>query len=110
MRSDAGGEMGEEVSYDDGFFQTALLAPLAQLGQQVLAVLPNVLAMLIIVGVGLLAARALGHLVERLLRVVRLDQLCDRLEINAALLRGGVKADPSYLIGRFVYWGLSHSQ
>jgi hypothetical protein len=88
------------------FFQTALLAPLEQLGRQVLAVLPNVLAMLIIVGVGLLAARALGHLVERLLRMVRLDQLCDRLEINAALLRGGVKADPSYLVGRFVYWAV----
>lgn len=88
------------------FFQTALLAPLEQLGQQVLAVLPNVLAMLIIIGVGVLVARALGHVVERLLRVVRLDHLCDRLEINAALLRGGVKAAPSYIVGRSVYWAV----
>lgn len=88
------------------FFNTALLAPLEQLGQQVLAVLPNVLAMLIIMGVGFLVARVLGHVVERLLRVVRFDHLCDRLEINAALLRGGVKADPSYIVGRSVHWGV----
>ena len=88
------------------FFQTALLAPLEQLGQQVLAVLPNVLAMMIIIGVGVLAARASGHVVERLLRVVHFDHLCDRLEINAALLRGGVKADPSHLVGRSVYWSV----
>jgi len=88
------------------FFRTALLAPLEQLGRQVLDVLPNVLAMLIIIGVGFLVARALAHVVERLLRVVRLDHLCDRLEINAALLRGGVKADPSRIVGQAVYWAV----
>lgn len=80
------------------FFQTALLGPLAQLGRQVLTVLPTVLAMLAFIGVGPIAARALSHFVERLLRVVRWDHLCERLEINAALLRAGVKADPSYLV------------
>lgn len=86
------------------FFETALLAPMEQLGRQVLAVLPNVLAMAIIIGVGLVAAWSLGHAVERLLRVMRLDQLCNRLGINAALVRGGVKADPSHLLGLTAYW------
>ena len=86
------------------FLQTALLAPLEELGRQILAVLPNVLAMAIIIGVGLVAAWSLGHAVERLLRVVRLDQLCNRLGINAALARGGVKSDISYLLGRAAYW------
>jgi len=86
------------------FFDKALLAPLEHLGGQVLAVLPNVLAMAIIVGVGVAAAWALGHAVERLLRVMRLDELCNRLGINAALARGGVKADPSKIVGRTAYW------
>ncbi len=86
------------------FFQTALLAPLEQLGRQVLAVLPNILAMAIIIGVGFGAAWGLGHTVERLLRVVHLDHLCNRLGINAALARGGVKSDPSHLVGRMAYW------
>ena len=88
------------------FIQTALLAPLEQLGVQIVAVLPNILASIIIVGVGFVGAWGLGHLVERVLRVVRLDQLCDRLGVNSALGRGGVKADPSYLVGRAAYWAV----
>ena len=86
------------------FFETALLAPLEQLGRHLLAVLPNIMAMAIIMGLGFVVAWGLGHTVERLLRVVRLDHLCNRLGINAALMRGGVKSDPSYLVGRAVYW------
>lgn len=88
------------------FIQTALLAPLEQLGLQIVAVLPNVLAALIIVGMGFVAAWGLGHVVERVLRVIRLDHLCDRLGVNAALLRGGVKADPSHIVGRVSYWAV----
>jgi hypothetical protein len=86
------------------FLETALLAPLEQLGRQLLAVLPNIMAMAIIMGLGFVVAWGSGHTIERLLRVVRLDHLCNRLGINAALIRGGVKSDPSYLVGRAVYW------
>lgn len=86
------------------FWETAVLAPLEQLGRQVLAVLPNVLAMVLIIGLGFGVAWGLSNTVERLLRVVRLDQLCSRLGINAALARGGVKSDPSFLAGRTIYW------
>lgn len=88
------------------FIRTALLAPLEQLGRQIISVLPNVLAALIIVGIGLVAAWGLGHVVERLLRVMRLDHLCDRLGVNSALARGGVKADPSHIVGRVAYWAV----
>lgn len=86
------------------FLEKALLAPMEQLGRQVITVLPNILAMLIIIGFGLVAAWASGHAVERLLRVVRLDNLCNRLGITAALTRGGVKSDPSHIGGRAAYW------
>ncbi len=86
------------------FWQTALLGPLQALGKQVLAVLPNVLAMTIILAAGLVVAWAMGHLGERLLRMIGLDHLCNRLGVNAALARGGVKTDPSRLAGRAAYW------
>jgi hypothetical protein len=54
--------------------------------------------------VGLAVAWGSGHSMERLLRVIGLDRLCDRLGIAAALLRRGMKADPSHLIGRTTYW------
>ncbi len=61
------------------FWEKALLGPLETLSRNVLAVLPNVLAMSIILLVGLLAAWSIGHVVERLLRVIGLDLLSNRL-------------------------------
>ncbi len=86
------------------FWDTALLGPLEALGRKTLALLPNLLAMAIILTVGLTAAWAAGYLVERLLRVVGMDHLSNRLGVSAALARGGVKADPSHLAGRLSYW------
>ncbi|HWF62866.1 MAG TPA: hypothetical protein VN666_21515 [Nitrospira sp.] len=85
-------------------WEHTLLGPVAALGERVFAILPNVLAMMILLLVGLGAAWGMGHLMERLLRVIGLDRLCDRIGISAALLRGGLKADPSYIIGRIAYW------
>lgn len=86
------------------FWETALLGPLESLGMKILALLPNVLAMGIIMTVGLAAAWVAGYLVERVLRVIGLDHFCDRAGVNAALARGGVKTDPSRLVGRAAQW------
>jgi hypothetical protein len=85
-------------------WEQALLEPIELLGQQVLAILPNLLAMSILLLLGLATAWACSHFFERVLRAVGLDRLCDRLGIVAALLRGGIKVDPSHLVGRTVYW------
>lgn len=86
------------------FWEKALLGPLEALGKKALALLPNVLAMLIILTAGLVVAWMTGYLVERLLRVIGLDHLSNRVGVTAALARGGVKTDPSRLIGRAAYW------
>jgi mechanosensitive ion channel-like protein len=86
------------------FIDTALLAPLAALGSELLAWSPNLLAMAIIVSMGWLTASVMGVVMERLLRVIGLDHLSNRLGTTAALARGGVKTDPSRLIGQAVYW------
>ncbi|HEY3198439.1 MAG TPA: hypothetical protein VGJ57_10525 [Nitrospirales bacterium] len=86
------------------FWETALLDPLATLGDQVLALLPNVLGMVIILSVGWAAAWVAGVLVERLLRVMGLDRVSDRVGVSAAMARGGVKSDVAYLLGRATFW------
>lgn len=88
------------------FWDKALLHPLTDLGMKILALLPNVLAMLIIASLGWMLAWAAGVLIERLLRIIGLDRISDRLGATTALLRGGVKADPSHLVGRTAYWFL----
>lgn len=86
------------------FWETALLGPLLRLGARVIDLLPNLLAMLIILSLGWALARGTGLVIERLLRIIGLDRLSNRLGATTALLRGGVKADPSHLIGRSMYW------
>lgn len=86
------------------FLSQAILGPLQIIGQQVLSVLPNILVMGMILLGGLTIAWLSGNFAERLLRVIGIDHLGDRLGITAALLRGGIKTDPSRLIGRALYW------
>jgi mechanosensitive ion channel-like protein len=88
------------------FWETTVLGSLVMLGRDVVTRLPNLLAMAIILSAGLLLAWGLGHVMERLLRVLGLDHLCGRLGMNDALARGGVKADPSHIVGRAVYWAV----
>jgi hypothetical protein len=86
------------------FWETALLDPLATLGDQILALLPNLLAMVIILSVGWAAAWVIGLLVQRLLRVIGLDRVSDRVGMSTAMARGGVKSDLSDVIGRAMFW------
>lgn len=86
------------------FWETALLGPLEMLSGQVLGFLPNLLAMAIILIAGLVAAWGARYVIERLLRVIGLDHLSMRLGVSDALVRGGVKSDPSRLVGQAAYW------
>lgn len=86
------------------FISQALMAPLELLGRHALSVLPNIFAMGILLLGGLFAAWALGATVERLLRIVGFDHLCNRFGMTAGLLRAGIKTDPSHLIGNSLYW------
>ena len=81
-----------------------LLEPVTLLGRQILAILPNLLATTILFLAGLTIAWVAGQALERFLRAVGVDRACDRLGLSASLLRGGIKSDPSHLIGRTVYW------
>ncbi|MDQ1291357.1 MAG: hypothetical protein QG615_1164 [Nitrospirota bacterium] len=81
-----------------------LLEPVTLLGQQMLAILPNLLATTVLFLAGLTLAWVAGQTFERFLRAIGIDRACDRLGLSASLLRGGIKSDPSHLIGRTVYW------
>lgn len=86
------------------FLNQALLGPLELLGRHLLTILPNVLAMGVILLGGLATAWLSSTFFERLLRVIGFDHLCNRVGLTTALLRGGVKTDPSHIMGRTLYW------
>lgn len=81
-----------------------LLEPITVLGRHTLDIIPNVLAMGLLLLVGVATAWFAGHAVERFLRVIGLDRASDRLGLTATFLRGGIKSAPSYLIGRTIHW------
>jgi hypothetical protein len=88
------------------FINTALLQPLETIATRVVQFLPNLVAAGIILAVGWPLAWALGRGVERGLRMLGVDHLADRIGLNAALTRGGLKPDPCHLAGRALYWAL----
>jgi len=85
-------------------WEQAFLAPVQLLVRQTLDILPNIIAMGALLLIGWSTAWVTSHLVGRLLRIIGLDRLCDRLGVVTALLRGGIKADPSHLLSRITYW------
>ena len=86
------------------FWETTLLGPLTEVWKSAVPFLWSLLAMVIVLVVGFLLARASEKVVERLLRVLGLDALSNSLGISAALARGGVKSEFSNIVGRGAYW------
>ena len=84
-------------------WEQTLLGPVAALGEYVLASLPHLLSMIMLLLASLGVAWGIGHLMERLLRVMGVDRIWGRIGPPAVLLKGSMKADPSYIIGRITY-------
>ncbi len=88
------------------FLDTAVLEPLEAVATRIVHFLPNLVASFIILAVGWPLAWAMGRGVERGLRMLGIDRLADRIGLNAALTRGGLKPDPCHLAGRALHWAL----
>lgn len=69
-------------------------------------VVPRILAMIILVLLGLLAASVARRMVGRILRAVDLDARCARAGLTAALGRAGIRQTPTQLAERIVFWTL----
>jgi len=85
-------------------WQIVLLEPartvLSQIGQFVM----NILLVLIILIVGWLISKLIRAVVTRGLRAIKLDEISDRIELEALLERGGISYSLSELIGIICYW------
>jgi len=85
-------------------WKSAFLDPLKEFLGQLGEVFPHLLAMIVILTFGVLAAWGIRFMIFRLLQAVRFDQLCGRTGLTQTLTKGGVREAPSHLIGRVVYW------
>lgn len=85
-------------------WQDLFAEPVREMWTKILSFLPSLLVALFILLVGLLLARLVGTMIERLLRLARFDILTERAGINQALQQGQIKATPSGVVGKLFYW------
>ncbi|MFA5411255.1 MAG: hypothetical protein WC321_05285 [Candidatus Omnitrophota bacterium] len=85
-------------------WQGVLLEPariiLAQIGQ----FLVNTLLVIVILIIGWIISKLIRTLVTRLLKVIKLDELSERIELDSLLTKGGITYSLSELIGVICYW------
>jgi len=85
-------------------FLNLILEPLREVFQNIFRFLPNVLAMLIIILIGIIAARIIRAVLLRLLKAINFDSWSDRMGLTSVMRKGDLWAKPSVAVGAFVYW------
>lgn len=65
---------------------------------------PNLIAALVVLIIGLIVAAGLGALVEKIFEAIRLDLFLDKLGVKPYFERAGMRLRASYFLGRLVYW------
>lgn len=73
---------------------------------QVAALLPRLVAAVLLLLVGWLLARLVQRLAVRLMRLARLDAAAEHTGVDDFLVRGGVRLTIVSLVGQILYWGL----
>ncbi len=85
-------------------WQVVLLEPartvLAQIGQFMV----NVLLVIIILIIGWVLSKMIRTVVTKGLRIIKLDELSERIELDSLLEKGGISYSLSELVGVTCYW------
>ncbi|MFQ5466455.1 MAG: hypothetical protein ACE5EI_11045 [Thermodesulfobacteriota bacterium] len=87
-------------------FSELLLQPLEHFWSGLAALLPNLLAMLIIIIGGLVVAWIVRIALGKVLRVASFDVWCDRCGFTAILRKSDIRRNPSGVCAALVFWFL----
>jgi hypothetical protein len=87
-----------------GMWQVVLLEPAKAVLAQISEFLMKVLLVIFILLIGWLISKLVRSVVTKGLRVLKLDDLSDRIELDTLLAKGGIKYSLSELIGNICYW------
>ncbi|MBI5442810.1 MAG: hypothetical protein HY900_16555 [Deltaproteobacteria bacterium] len=85
-------------------FMETMMTTLSRFFQGTMEFLPRLLAALVILAIGWLAAWVLKLLVRRALVVARFDSFCAETGATQVLTRADIVDSPSTLVGRVVFW------
>lgn len=85
-------------------FLDLILEPLQDVFHTIKQFLPNLLAMLVILIIGLLVARVLRAFLVRFLTAIKFDSWSDRMGVTTLMRKGDLWAKPSLALGSILYW------
>jgi hypothetical protein len=87
-------------------FTNLILDPLRKLYDNFITFFPNLLAMVVIVGLGFLTAWISRLLLMRLLKALHFDSWADRMGLTAVMRKGDLWTKPTLAAGSIVFWGI----
>ncbi|MDD5154988.1 MAG: hypothetical protein PHF11_00685 [Candidatus Omnitrophica bacterium] len=87
-----------------GNWEVILVEPAKNVISQIGQFLVNVLLVIIILIVGWVISKLIKALVTKGLRVLRIDQISSRIELDDLLAKGGINYSLSELVGVICYW------
>lgn len=85
-------------------WQIVLLEPARTVLSQIGQFMVSIILVLIILIVGWVISKAIKAVVTKSLRLIKLDELSNRIELEALLEKGGIGYSLSELIGVICYW------
>jgi hypothetical protein len=86
------------------FLDKVFIEPFNGLLEKISVFLPNLLASLVLIIIGLVIAWILKGIIVRATQFLKLDIISERLGVTQVLQKGGIKEPISRLTGRLVYW------
>ena len=66
--------------------------------------LPSLIGALIILFIGWIIAKVIKGILTKVLKVIKFDDIADKVGINGMLAKGGLKAKSSTLVATLFYW------
>jgi len=78
--------------------------PTHQVLGTILRMLPGVASALLLLLVGMVAARLVRTAIEKLLAFTHVDKYTEKMKLNDVLSRLGLERSPAFVIGFMVYW------
>jgi hypothetical protein len=85
-------------------WQVVLMGPAKSVLEQISQFIVSLLLVVLILLIGWLIAKGIKTLVTKGLRLVKLDELSDWIELDSILAKGGIKYSLSELLGVICYW------
>jgi len=81
-----------------------LMEPAKGVLSQIGSFLVNVLLVVIILIIGWLISKLIKALVVKVLQTIKVDEIAERIELDAILAKGGIKYSLSEMLGVICYW------